>query len=129
MTFADYLNEHPFDASEETLAAMRAALCSRGKRKGRILASVPSAKGPEAVGAWRSLMSSMAPARAGLFSLMFAPEAEKAAFDAVEAWQKAHPYNRVAIEVLAQGDGEFNLFFWHHNTDLLRKILSKSKGE
>ncbi len=89
-TFADWLAAN---APASVADACVAACATRGKRKGQLLASVPTRKGKRAaedesaaIGAWRALMSCASVQRAGMFALMFADDDEASTFRLVDAW-------------------------------------------
>lgn len=83
LTLRDWLVSN---APLELRDAVVAATASRGKRRGRILASVPSGKGDAAVGAWRALMVELAPNRCGGFALLWASDEERDTYRAVQQW-------------------------------------------
>ena len=94
---------------------MLACLCTRGKRKGRVLKSIPN-KSDAVRGAWRALMSELAPTRAGLFALVFAGDEEIAGFKLVDEALQRDPRLRRAVQIFGQGYCEFNLWQYHHGT-------------
>jgi len=82
-TFAEWLASN----APEAVADLCVAACAtRGKRKGRLLASVPTGKGSGVVGAWRALMSCASVQRAGMFALVFADDEERSAFQITDDW-------------------------------------------
>lgn len=98
------------DRAPADLAPLFAAACaSRGKRSGRVLASVPSAKGPRVCGAWRALMANLAPNRCGAFALLWADDEEREAFEAADRWLDSDPTALAAVRLAGQGFCEFNL--------------------
>ncbi len=107
------------------------ACCSRGKRSGRVLASVPTSKGPQAVGAWRAMMAELAASRAGLFALMWATQDEKDSFYACEAWMRESCFfhyndqllklkNSHIVQLAGGAPLEFNLLHMRADADMLR---------
>lgn len=118
-TLADWFSEN---APAELRPHLAAACCTRGKRKGRVLASVPTSKGPEAVGAWRSVMSTLAPSRAGLFGLLWSDPKERETFDACEQWLAEHPEAADVIRLAGGAPLEFSLFHWNLDADRIRRF-------
>jgi len=97
------------EAPADLAPLLVAACCGRGKRKGRVLASIPSQKGARVIGAWRALISDLAPMRAGMFAMLWADDDEREAFDACDAWLRSHPTARNVLRFAGQGFCEFNL--------------------
>jgi len=98
------------DRAPSDLAPLFAAACaSRGKRSGRVLASVPSAKGSDVVGAWRALMSNLAPNRCGAWAMLWADDVERETFDRASAWLDSDRTALLALRLAGQGVCEFNL--------------------
>jgi len=115
------------NAPAELADDLAAACCSRGKRAGRVLASVPTSKGPRTVGAWRALMGSLAPTRAGLFAMIWADELEREAYDAAEVWldsvvtRGVYRYRPSLVVEMAGGRPfEFHLQHYHTSDEAIR---------
>lgn len=116
---------YPGNAPIELRDALVASCATRGKRRGRVLASVPSSKGPIVVGAWRSLISHLAPNRAGMFSLIFTDAAERESFDAVEKWLRENPAVADLIRLAGGAPLEFSMFHWHQKPEAILAFASK----
>lgn len=98
--------------SDEDHKALSSTLSTRGKYKGNLRSSLP--KGDTERGAWRAMMSNCAPQRAGLFSLMIAPEGERKAFDYYDGLltKLLHGRERVVLGVIMPL--RFNLLAYHY---------------
>ena len=94
---------------------IRGCFATRGRRKGLLLASAPSASNdPMRAAAWQGLMGNLAPARLGVATLMFMPSDAKTVFRRIDAWASDRAV-RSALNSYAQGMCEFNLY--HLNND------------
>lgn len=109
-------------APPELRDSLVACCATRGKRRGRILASVPSNKGPAIVGCWRSLMSHLAVNRAGIFALIFADAAEREAYDATEKWLDENPAAADVVRLSGGAPLEFSLFHWHQRPEAIARF-------
>lgn len=113
-------------------AAILDCLVVRGSRNGRLLRSVPTNKGATTVGVWRSLMSSVAWNRAGMWSVMTRRDdhPERTAFLAAEAWQKrvlllpksGEVHLSTLVAVIGGGDG-LNLASLHLDPELANMLV------
>jgi hypothetical protein len=92
---------------------IRSCFATKGRRKGRLLSSAPSAsRDSYRAAAWQSLMGNIAPARLGVWTLMSMPSNAKDLYRRIDAWAYG-PIARHALNRFAQAPCEFNLYVIH----------------
>jgi len=83
--------------SEKAQAALQAALCQKGPRKGLLLASAPKANTP-AYAAWSALMLNVNPYKVGIMGQMFLSPEQREISNEIESFFMAlSPNARAAL--------------------------------
>jgi hypothetical protein len=87
---------------------IHSAICSKGKRKGRLLKTCSTTKDPMKFAAWAAMMSTVNVNNVGFMAMMFMGVEDKAVFKRIDAWTRLPDVTR-ALNFYGQGMCEFNL--------------------
>lgn len=76
--------------SDETRAAIRACIATRGAHKGRLVAKCPK-RGTPAAAAWQGMATAWNPYKCSVFAIMMIPPAHMPIYREALAWADDHP--------------------------------------
>ena len=106
-TLADVFDQAPL--TDEDKAEFKAALCTRGKRKGLLKKHSPPCDKPGFAG-WQALIGAVQPARLSFAGLIFAHRPVKEQYARLDKWVEDRPRFRAYLNANGQRPFEFNLF-------------------
>lgn len=104
------LNVAVNELSPKAQAEVKAAVATRGKRRGFIKKRPPKF-GSKGYMAWQAIMANIAPSRVSIYGMLMSTPESRKLFDEIDAW--ATKYRR-ALNQSAQKPLEFNLYHFNN---------------